>query len=160
MEEHMIVTVKKTIITIFLFIFIPAVFSYASGNRAAGDTAFNEVQDRYWRLTEVRNGSTVINIDRTNIMRDFYTIKFQAGRLIGAGADNAYFASYTVGEDNALSIGMIGSSRVVPLHEIKNFAEYQYFMCLEKVDRWDIRNGKLELHTYDKDGDEIILVFF
>jgi len=156
----MIVSVKKTIITVFLFSFIPAVFSYAGGNRAADDATFSEVQDKFWKLTEVKNGSTVINIDRTNIMRDFYTAKFQAGLLIGAGADNAYFASYTTGEYNALSIGMISSSRVVPLYEIKNFTEYQYFMCLEKVNYWDLRDGKLELYTYDRNGDRIILIFF
>jgi len=156
----MIVTVKKTIIAVFLFIFIPAVFSYAGGNKAVSDAAFNEVQDKFWKLTEVKNGSTVINIDRTNITRDFYTAKFQAGLLTGAGADNAYFASYTATEDHALSIGMISSSRVIPLYEVKNFTEYQYFMCLEKVNRWDLRNGRLELHTYDKNGDGIILIFF
>jgi len=156
----MIVTERKTIITVFLFVFIPAVFSFAGGNRAVNDAAFSEVQDKFWKLTEVKNGSTVINIDRTNIMRDFYTAKFQAGLLIGAGADNAYFASYTASENHALSIGMISSSRVIPVYEIKNFTEYQYFMCLEKVNHWDIHNGKLELYTYDKNGDGIILIFF
>ena len=154
------VTVKKTMITIFALIFIPAVFSYAGGNRVAGNVPFSEVQDRLWNLTEVKNGSAVISIDRTNVTRDFYTIKFQTGRLIGTGADNSYFASYKAGEDNALSIGRISSSRAAPLFEMKNFTEREYFMCLEKVNRWDFRDGKLELHTYDKNGEGIILIFF
>ena len=160
----MIITMKKNLLLISLLICIPAVFSYANSDRVTGRTGnvtltFSEVQDRLWNLAEVRNGSTVINIDRTNVTRDIYTIRFQTVRLIGAGASNAYFAPYTAGEDNALSIGRIASSRVAPLYEMKDFTEREYFMCLEKVDRWDLRNGKLELHTYDRDGDEVILIF-
>jgi len=155
----MIVTVKKNLLAIALLICIPAVFSYADNNRVAGNVNFSEVQDRLWNLAEVRNGSAVISIDRTNVSKDIYTIRFQTIRLIGAGAANAYFASFTACEDKALSIGKIVSTRVVPLHEMKNFTEREYFMCLEKVNRWDFRNGKLELYTYDKNGAVVILVF-
>jgi len=154
----MIVTVKKNLLLGSLLICIPAVFSYAN-SRVAGNVTFGEVQDKLWNLVEVRNGSTVISIDRTNVKRDIYTIKFQKDRLIGSGAANAFFAAYTAGENQALSIGRIGSSRVAPLHEMKDFTERDYLMCLQKADRWDLRDGKLELHTYDKDGAKVVLVF-
>jgi len=160
MEEHMIVTVKKNLLTIALLVCILAVFSYANGNRVAGNVTFSEVQDKLWNLAEVKNGSAVISIDRTNGSKGIYNIKFQMGRLIGTGADNSCFASYTVGEDNTISIGRVVSSRVVPLFEMRNFTEREYFMCLEKVDRWDFRDGKLELHTYDKNGARLTLTFF
>jgi len=150
---------KKNLLAISLLICIPAVFSYANGNRVAGNATFSEVQERLWNLEEVKNGSTVIKIDRTNVPREIYTIKFQANRLNGSGAANSYFASYIAGDENALSIGRIGSSRVAPLHEMKDFTEREYLMCLEKVNRWDLRNGKLELHTYDKNGARVILIF-
>ena len=159
MEEYMIITVKKNLLLIALLICIPAVFSYADNNRAAGNVNFIEVQDRLWNLAEVRNGSGVISIDRTNVSRDIYTVKFQTGRLTGAGASNSCRAPYTAGEDNALSIGKIAGTRAAPLYEMKNFTEREYFMCLEKVNRWDLRNGKMELHTYDKNGDRVILIF-
>jgi len=155
----MIVTVKKSLLTIALLVCIPAVFSYANGSRVAGKVTFNEVQDKIWNLVEVKNGAAVISIDRTNGSKGIYNVKFQKGRLIGVGADNSCFATYTVGEDNALSIGKIVSSRVVPLFEMRNFTEREYFLCLEKVNRWDLREGKLELHTYDKNSVKIILVF-
>jgi len=157
MEDNMIVTVKN-LLAFSLLICIPAMFSYAN-NRVAGNVTFGEVQDKLWNLGEVRNGSAVISIDRTNVTRDIYTIKFQKDRLIGSGAANAYFATYIIGENQNLSIGRIGSSRVAPLHEMKNFTERDYFLCLQKVDRWDLRDGKLELHTYDKDGAKVVLVF-
>ena len=156
-EEDMIATVKN-LLTVSLLVCIPAVFSFAQ-SRVAGTVNFNGVQDKLWNLAEVRNGSTVINIDRTNVKRDIYTIKFQKDRLIGAGAANAYFAPYTLGEDRVLSIGRIASSRLTASYEMKNFTERDYFMCLEKVDRWDLHDGKLELHTYDKNGAKVVLVF-
>ena len=155
----MIITVKKDLLLIALFICIPAVFSYANGSRVAGNVTFSEVQDRVWNLAEVKSGSGVISIDRTNGSKVIYSVKFQIGRLFGTGADNSCFASYTAGEDNALSIGRVVSSRVVPLFEMKNFTERDYFMCLERADRWDLRDGKLELHSYDKNGVRVTLIF-
>ena len=152
----MAINVKKTMITLLLC--IPAVFSYASGN--TDNVTFSKVQNRLWKLEEVINGAAVISIERANAPKDIYTIRFQAGRLIGAGADNSYFTSYAIGKKHSLSIGKIGGSRVDPLYEMKNFTEHEYFQCLEKADRWDFRNKKLELHTYDKNGAEIILLFF
>ena len=160
MEEHMIITMKKNLLTIALLVFIPAVFSYANGNRVADKVTFNEVQDKLWSLAEVKNGAAVISIDRTKASKSIYTIKFQNGRLIGTGADNSCFSSYTAGEDKALSIGKIVSSRMAALFEMRTFTERDYFMCLEKVDRWDLRDGKLELHTYDRNSVRIILIFF
>jgi len=158
MEEHMTVKVKKNLLLIALFICIP-VFSYANGNRVAGKVSFNEAEDKIWNLMEVKNGAAVLSIDRTNGSKSIYNIKFQKGRLIGTGADNSCFSSYTVGEDNAISIEKIISSRVVPLFEMRTFTEREYFLSLEKVDRWTLIDGKLELHTYDKNNVRIILIF-
>jgi len=155
----MTVTMKKNLLLISLLIFIPAVISYANGSRVAGKVNFSEVQDKLWSLAEVKNGSAVISIDRTKASKSIYTVKFQMGRLIGTGADNSCFSSYTAGEDKALSIGKIVSSRMAALFEMRTFTERDYFLSLEKVDRWDLRDGKLELHTYDKYGVRVVLIF-
>lgn len=159
MEEHMNLTMKKNLLPIALFVFFPAVFSYANGNRVAGNVSFSDVQDKIWSLAEVKNGSAVISIDRTKASKSIYSVKFQMGRLIGTGADNSCFSSYTTGEDKAISIGKIVSSRMAALFEMRTFTEREYFLCLEKTDRWDLRDGKLELHTYDKNGIRVILIF-
>jgi len=159
MEEHMTFTMNKNLPLILLLIFIPSVFSYANGSRVADKVSFSEVQDKVWSLMEVKNGAAVISIDRTSASKVIYTVKFQNGRLIGTGADNSCFSSYTAGEDKALSIGKIVSSRMAALFEMRTFTERDYFLSLEKTDRWDLRDGKLELHTYDKNSVRIILIF-
>ena len=123
------------------------------------DVTFSEIQARYWDLAEVKNGSATINIDRTNIPIDIYTIKFESKRLIGAGAVNFYYAFYTKDGNNCLSIRRIACTRVGTLYEMKDFPEYEYFQHLEKVNRWNLRDGKLELYTYNENGDEVILIF-
>ena len=159
MEEHMIITSKENLLLTALLVFIPAVFSYANGSRIADNVSFSEVQDKVWNLEEVKNGSTVISIDRTRASKVIYTVKFQSGRLIGTGADNSCFSSYTAGEGKTLSIGKIVSSRMAALFEMRSFTEREYFLCLEKADRWNLRDGKLELLSYDKNGSRVILIF-
>jgi len=150
---------KKTLLVISLLICIPAIFTHANGSRVAGNATFSEVEDKVWSLTEVKADPGVISIDRARVSKNIYTVKFQAGRLIGTGADNSCFASYTAGEDKALSIGKVISSRMAPLFEMRNFTEREYFIYLEKAYRWDLRDGKLFLHTYDKNSANVILTF-
>ena len=153
------VNMKYSMVMISLLIFIPALFSYAKGVNSVNDITFSEVQGRYWNLTEVKNGSVTVSIDRTNVPIDIYTIKFESKRLTGVGAVNFYFASYTTDENDCLSIKRIACTRVGTLYEMKNFTEYAYFQHLERAYRWNLYDGKLELYTFDKNGDRVILVF-
>jgi heat shock protein HslJ len=150
---------KKNITIILLLVLIPVVFSCASGAKAMSNVTFNDLQDKDWYLAEVKKMSASISIDRTDISKRIYTIRFKTARLFGTGADNAFFARYTTGKNNALSIGRVASTRAAPLFEMKDFTEYEYFQHLERVDRWDFRNGNLELHTYDENRAGVILIF-
>jgi len=150
---------KKIIIYFLLIALVPAVFSCASGNKAAGNVTFSELQDRDWYLAEVNKTPASISIDRTGVSRRIYTIRFQTARVSGAGADNAFFARYTTGKNNAISIEVIANTDLAALYEMKDFTEREYFQHLERTDRWDFRDGKLELHTYDENRAEVILIF-
>jgi len=123
------------------------------------NTAFCEVQGRHWNLTEVKNKSTSINIDRTRAPTDIYSIKFELTHLIGMGAVNFYSAGYVARENHTLSIIRFASIRNDTLYETENFTEYEYFRHLQRVNRWDLCDGKLELHTYNENGIRAILVF-
>jgi len=123
------------------------------------NTAFSEVQGRRWNLTEVRNKSATINIDRTGAPIDIYTIKFESAHLIGEGAVNFYSASYVARRNHTLSIIKFARIRSDTLYEMENFTEYEYFQYLQRVKHWDLRNGKLELHTHDENGAGVILIF-
>jgi heat shock protein HslJ len=151
--------VKKAAIQILLFVLIPAAFSYAKGTAEVNSISFSEVQGKIWNLTEVINGSTAISVDRTDVPIDIYTIRFDPKLLVGAGAVNFFSAHYTVGDNNLFSIGRLASTRVGNLYEMKDFTEYEYFQHLERVSRWGLHDGKLELHTCGENGDEVILIF-
>jgi hypothetical protein len=128
-------------------------------NANVNNTAFSEAQGRRWNLTEVINKTAIINIDRTNTPKEIYTIKFESAHLIGSGAVNFYSASYVARENHTLSIIRFARIRNDTLYEMESFSEYEYFQHLQRVNRWDIRDGKLELHTCDEDGARVILIF-
>ena len=124
------------------------------------NTNFSEVQGRCWNLAEVKIKSYTINIDRTKAPADIYSIKFESAHLTGTGAVNFYSASYAACEDQRLSIVGVARVRDETLYEMEDFTEYEYFRYLQRVNRWDIHGGKLELYTYDEKGARAILIFF
>jgi heat shock protein HslJ len=155
--------VKKVIMKISLFL-IPAIFSFANGNSAnntstADDVPFSRVQRIDWNLAEVKKGSATIIIDRTNAQRETYSLRFQEERIRGRGANNLFFAPYTVGANNSLSIQRIAGTYMAPLFEMENFSEYKYFRHLEKAYRWEFDDWKLRLYTYDENNEDAILEF-
>jgi len=149
---------KKTMIKIALLLF-PAIFSYANDRSAANSVPFSQVQNKDWNLVQVKSGSSSIIIDRTNVQREIYSIRFEADRIRGRGADNIYSSAYTAGENNSLSVRRIAGTLMRPLFEKENFREREYFRHLERAYRWEFHDWKLELHTYDENGAEAILEF-
>ena len=168
--------IKKTIITMTLFL-IPALFSFADDIQTADIVPFSKVERIDWNLAEVKNTpKTVIRdrtdrtleakkpaaaiiIDRTKAKREIYSIRFQEGRVQGRGADNLYFAPYSVGENNSISIQRIAGTRMLPLFEAGNLSENDYFRYLEKVYRWELHDQTLKLYTFDKNNEEAVLEF-
>jgi heat shock protein HslJ len=124
------------------------------------DTDFSEILDRHWNLTEVKNKSVTIHIDRTKAPIDIYTIKFETTHLTGTGAVNFYSASYKTRENHRLSIVGIARIRDDTLYEMEDFTENEFFRYLQRVNGWDLHGGKLELYTCDENGARAILIFF
>ena len=151
-------SILKGPMMIACFLVLSAAFSWAGGKTAVNNKNFSEVQDKNWSLMEVRIGSGIIKMDRTDVPIDIYTVKFESDRFGGIGAPNRFFSWYTVNEGNTISIGKIASTRMVPLYEMENFREYEYFMYLEKVNRWYHINGNLELHSV-KNENQVTLIF-
>jgi len=138
---------------------VPAIFCFANDIPNADDVPFSRVQRIDWNLSEVKNGSATIIIDRTKAKRETYSIRFQEDRIRGRGADNIYSATYTAGVNNSLSIRRIVSTYMLPLFEAENFSEYEYFRYLERVYRWEFHDWKLKLFTYNENKEEAILEF-
>ncbi|MCL2209603.1 MAG: META domain-containing protein [Treponema sp.] len=150
----------KNIIPYIGFLLYAITLPSCTGSPAVkSDAGFDKVMGRDWLLEEFRSGSVTVRIDRKKADGiDIYSVRFDAERLSGIGAPNRCFTSYTAGNDNTLSIGMTASTRMSPVFENENFREYDYFGYLEKVSRWNLHNGKLELHTSGENG-EAVLIF-
>jgi len=151
--------IKRTIMIITLLLF-PAIFSFAEDIINEDNVPFSRIQRMDWNLAEVKTKSDIIIIDRTKARGEIYSIRFQEnGILRGRGANNAYFTPYTINVNNFISIRKIIGTYMVPIFEMENFTEYEYFRHLERVYRWEFHDWKLKLHTYDENKEEVILEF-
>ena len=157
-EEIMNTSVKKTIFGMALLL-VPALFSYAGDLPARTSADFSQVQQRDWNLVEVKGGSSTVVIDRSKVQREIYSIRFEADRVRGRGGDNIYIAAYTAGANNSLSIRRIAGTYMLPIFENESFTEYEYYRHLERVQRWELHDWKLQLHTRDENGAGVVLVF-
>ena len=148
--------------TTFPFSFL-GLFSCASDIVAAdclSDNAdLNAFQEKNWYLDEVKIGSTVIIVSRDNKPELTYTIMFNGERFAGVGAPNHYFGSYVTNKDHAILFKKIGSTRMLPIFEMYDIKEHEYFSYIEKATFWKIREGKLELYSSKEDGTKVILVY-
>jgi heat shock protein HslJ len=150
--------IRKTIIGIALLL-VPAILSFAGDTPEADDVSFSRIRPIDWNLAEVRKGARTIVIDREQAQRETYSIRFQNGRVRGRGAVNLFFAPYTEGINNSLSILSIAGTYMAPLFEMEEFKEREYFRYLERAYRWEFRDWKLKLYTCDENNEEAILVF-
>jgi heat shock protein HslJ len=125
MEEHINTNWKKSMIVVALVLFGSTAFSFACGETDKREVMLSDIQDRVWKLMEVKNESATITISRTNAPTDIYTIEFETNRLVGSGAYNRFFSHYTVGEYTTLSLSDF-------LCELRSFSilTYQKFFAL------------------------------
>jgi heat shock protein HslJ len=124
---------------------------------------FSDVRGKEWVLAEVKGTAETIRLDRQQLeaagFKGAYTLTFNEGLLNGTGAPNSYRGPYTAGEGRSLTIGNIAATLMMGLSEVPGIPERSYFAYLNKVARWDIREGNLELYTSDEAGAERVLVY-
>ena len=126
----------------------------------AGSRSISEIQDRNWILEEARVNSNQVQIDRSIGMQEIFTLRFEADRISGVGAPNRYFAPYSAGQNNTLSMGMIAGTLMAPLFEPEGLKEHDYFTYLGNVISWDIINERLVLNSRDANGNPVVLIFY
>ncbi|MDR2194968.1 MAG: META domain-containing protein [Treponema sp.] len=118
---------------------------------------FSEVLEKTWELIEVKRESDVVIIERQR-MADMYTLRFADGALSGKGAPNSYHGYYKQGNSHDISFGAVVSTKMALLQEPEALKEHDYFAYLDKIIRWEISSGQLNLFTANEHG-EIVLVF-
>jgi heat shock protein HslJ len=121
-------------------------------------TPSSEIQGKDWILEEMKINSAIVRINRPNNIECF-TLRFDEGRISGIGHPNRFFGPYKDGEDNSLSIGTMGSTKMASFIEIDGLNENEYFAYLSKAKSRVIRNGKLELTSSGKNGEALVLVY-
>ena len=148
---------RKNLLLIFLLVILMAC---AGGARVNSSANIADIQDRDWALAELRSASGIVSIDRTRPgAAEVYTLRFDAERLSGGAAPNRYFGPYDSGPGNSLSIGLVASTLMAAIFENPDLKEQDYFTYLNRVMRWDLRDGNLELYTTDENGREFVLVY-
>jgi heat shock protein HslJ len=141
------------------------VLSACAGGAAVKETAlnFDDVRGKEWILTELRTGSAVIRLDRQKLeaedLGDVYTLRFDEDRLSGKGAPNRYFGPYELGDGGRLTLSRVASTEMMGIKEPEELKEYEYYDYLNRVNRWGMAQGRLELFSETPDGREAVLVF-
>ena len=132
---------------------------------AAGMTCgtFESVRNRNWNLVGLRTDTQNIVIDRGKLAAEgfgeIFTLRFGAGLISGVGAPNQYNGPFTLGEDQAVTIGMMASTMMAAFREPDELKEHEYYAYLHKTVRWNLTGGNLELYSSKEDGSEIVLIF-
>jgi len=145
---------------------LPAiVFPIGAGAAPAQESgaSFKDVAGREWFLSEVKSTGKTVTIDRQKLLVDnmsgSFTVIFNENQVNGMGAPNRFFAPFTNGNNNSLTIGNMASTMMLAFKEPDGINEKQYFDYLSKVTRWLLRNDKLELYSKDSGGSEVVLSF-
>jgi len=163
---------KNVGLFVLFAVFITPVIVSCAGNaggqgiRAAsgdGNMTFNDVIGKEWVLTEIRRAGNTIQIDRAQLeaknIGGFFTISFEENRVSGIGAPNRYFGPFTLGRGQELNFGNLASTLMAAFIEAEELKEHEYFAYLNNVNRWNLRDGKLELYSLSNGGAETVLVF-
>ncbi|MDR0472102.1 MAG: META domain-containing protein [Treponema sp.] len=165
---------KVLIFAAFPFLFALIVLSCANGkdtknSRAANDapsggvgSGIDSIEGKEWLLEELKTGSEIVRINRTQDGFDFggiYSLTIAEKLISGMAAPNRYSAPYTAGEGKSLTIGLAISTMMAAIVEPESLKEHEFFAYLGKVIRWDLNDGRLELYTSDESGNEAVLVF-
>jgi len=150
---------KKIRLTAIALMFCVPVLSHALSRMEINSYNTGDILGKVWKLDEVRTGQNPVKIARTAGENQLYSLIFEAERINGVAAPNRYFGPWKGGEANAISIGMVGSTMMATLFERADLKEQEYFNYLGKVYKWELRNGKLELHTRNEGNAEVTLVY-
>lgn len=125
---------------------------------------FDTIQGKEWRLLEVKTASGKHNgFSRQKLaadgMGDFYTLRFDTERISGNAAPNHYRAPYQQEGNQGISFSTIVGTLMASFKEPEGLNEHEYYNYLERVTRWNVVQGNLELYTTDEDGLEGVLIF-
>jgi heat shock protein HslJ len=166
---------KKALPAGAVFMILVTICACASRQTAAVPPNFDLVIDKEWKLIEVwvENQKADFNRDALGTeFANFYTLKFQVpesqgqpsqeileGTISGRAAPNNYRGPFKLSENQGISFNKMAATLMASMVEPEHLKENEYFAYLEGIYRWDVRDGRLELHGKDTAGKANVLVF-
>jgi heat shock protein HslJ len=124
--------------------------------------SFDQVLGKEWKLTGIRVENISTGYSREGLGTDFpnsYTLLFRDEMISGRAAPNNYRGPFILSENQGIRFDKIAATLMASLREPGGLGENEYFKYLEEVYHWDIKDGRLELHTKNHEGKASVLVF-
>lgn len=136
----------KSFCLIIVLSFLTILFTFGGCSSGKSTTGEASLEGTEWVL-EMMNGKTVAQVNGKDA-----TLKLDgSGKISGNGSCNSFFGSYKT-DGTAFSFGEIGSTKMM-CDEMS--VEMDYFAALKKIDKHEIKSGKLNLYS----ASSVILVF-
>jgi heat shock protein HslJ len=161
-----------------------AVVSFSCATKHAGDAGadtrtfrstdapFEGVLGKTWNLYSITRGDKTVFLDRKALESDGFAGVFSLTfggppvnnpalppRISGRGAPNTFIATYELGADQGISIGVPAGTLMAPIKEPQQLKEHDYFVLVSNVSAWKLAGGDLILLTSDDAGAEVLLTF-
>ena len=128
-----------------------------------GEDTVSDIFEKEWKLIDVRINNNSINFDRNTLaverLGEVYTLTLGSERLSGIGAPNRFFAPYTLGNNQAISVGNVAGTLMAAFREPDKLREHEYFVYISNAYKWNLVNNRLELSSKGEDGSDVVLVF-
>jgi heat shock protein HslJ len=128
------------------------------------DADFSAVMNSDWILSEIRDDSQAVFMDRERHIKmglgDIFTIRFDGERAFGTAMPNTFSGSYALGDNDTMTFaGTIMVSTMASLIELDEITEDDFISYLYNVFAWNLADENLELYTTNDTGSVAVLVF-
>jgi len=121
------------------------------------------VMDKELKLIDVRINNKSIGLNRDTLaiegFGEIFTLTFGSDRLSGVAAPNRYFAPYTLGSNQSITVSNVAGTLMAPIREPDKLKESEFLSYIENAYKWNMVKNNLELSSKGKDGGEVVLVF-
>ena len=148
------------------FLWILSVLAILAGTscQSAPDSLSSAgVLEKELKLIDVRINNKSIGFSRDALalegFGEIFTLTFGSERLNGVAAPNRYFAPYSLGSNQSISVSNIAGTLMAPIREPDKLKESEFISYIENAYKWSMVKNNLELSSKGKNGSDVVLVF-
>ncbi|MDR2964513.1 MAG: META domain-containing protein [Treponema sp.] len=149
-----------------LFFTFALIAAFVLGCKSTNNlTDISDAIGKDWKLVEVRVNNRNTEFNRKTLVRDgfgeIFTIKIDTENISGVGAPNRYSAPYTSSAEDITSVKIetVRSTLMAPIYHPERLREHEFFVYIQNTYKWGLSDGKLELHSKNDSGTDVVMVF-